>query len=306
MDSVRFSQIWIKLLLVEDCNLPKHKVSAIRGGLGQMLMAQNCIRDGACQGCDFLTSCIVRNIMYAPFKIKPPSVTHDESMGYVIDCTDMREWCRAGDSIWVQFTLFGNTISYVMPLVYALTSFGYAGIGKARAKFQITEIKNRSQKPILNDGTINLKNIQIETVGQYVYERMSCKKADGSHLRVKLLSPCSVKYRGEFLQQFDEHALVVSMLQKLYHYRLYEGKDAEKEYWEEEEFPVICCQHIKKVAIPRYSTTQNRKMYLNGIQGEMELAGCSEKLQRLLYATEILHLGKNTRFGFGKIQVDII
>lgn len=305
MDSIRFTQMRIKLVFPESCSLPMYKVSAIRGGMGQMLLAQNCIQDENCHECGFASSCIAKNIMYAPFKIKPPSVTNDESMGYVIDCTDTREQYKAGDSLLIRFTLFGDTISYIMPIIYALTMLGSTGIGKGWAKFQIAEITNRYQKPVLRDGMINLKNVLTETVGQYVNERMDYNIVGGGHIKIKLLSPCTVKYQGKFLEEFNEQSLVVSMLQKLYHYQLYEGNAAGKEYWEEKEFPVMCMQQMEKVTIPRYSTTQERKMYLKGIQGELELAECGERLQRLLYATEILHLGKNTRFGFGKIQVSV-
>lgn len=304
MNSIRFTQMRIKLLFLEACSLPTYKVSAIRGGLGQMLMSQNCIRDGNCHDCGFSTSCIVRNIMYAPFKIKPPSVTNEESMGYVIDCTDIREKYKEGDSLLVRFTLFGNTISYIMPVIYALTTLGYTGIGKDKAKFQIGEITNRYQKPILSDGTINLRNVLVETVGQYAEERMKHRSVGCDQIKIKLLSPCAVKDQGKFLEEFSRHSLVMSILQTLYHYRVYKGNGAEKEYWNEEEFPAVCRQHIRRVTIPRYSITQKNKMYLKGIQGELELAECNERLQRFLYVIEILHLGKNTRFGFGKTQVD--
>lgn len=306
MDAIRFTQLRIKLVFPESCRLPVYKVSAIRGGLGQMLMAQNCVCDGYCKECSFSSSCIVRNIMYAPFKIKPPSVTKEESMGYVIDCTDMRAQYKAGDSLLVRFILFGDTISYIMPIIYALTALGYSGLGKEQARFRIAEITNRYQNFILKDGTINLKNVQIDTVEQYVEERMAHRSTESNYFRIKMLSPCAVKYQGEFLEEFSGRSLVISMLQKLYHYRLYEGKEAEKEYWEEDAFPVVCMQQLKKATIPRYSTTQERKMYLSGMYGELELEGCTERLQKLLYATEILHLGKNTRFGFGKIQVSQI
>ena len=43
--------------------LPRNKVSALRGGLGQMLLEQNCIRDRKCDACDF-----ERNVWFAePF-----------------------------------------------------------------------------------------------------------------------------------------------------------------------------------------------------------------------------------------------
>ena len=46
MEAIRFTILKIKLQMPEDCRLPRHKVSAIRGGMGNVLLAQHCIRDG--------------------------------------------------------------------------------------------------------------------------------------------------------------------------------------------------------------------------------------------------------------------
>lgn len=302
MESIRFTKLKIRLQMPEDCQLPKHKVSAVRGGMGKVLLAQHCIQNGDCDGCGFQESCIVRNIMYAPFKIKPPFATQNESMGYVIDCASKKTDYRAGECLWAEFTLFGNTISYVMPIIYALTSLGGIGLGKEGALFQIAEITNRRRKPILREGCINMKNVLVETLEGYVQERMAHQDHTG-HLWLSLDTPCAVKHQGEFLQEFDGRSLVVTMLQKVSMYQLYEGKEAEKEYFEEDGFPRVKAQRLEQGTIPRYSTTQERKMHLKGVKGLLELEGCSEKVMKYLYAMEILHLGKNTRLGFGKVTV---
>ena len=302
MESIRFTKLKIKLQMAEDCQLPRHKVSAIRGGMGKVLLAQHCMKDGDCKACGFRESCIVQNIMYAPFKIKPPFATQNESMGYVIDCTSKKIDYRAGECLWAEFTLFGNAIAYIMPIIYALTSLGGVGLGKEGNCFQIAEIVNRRRKPILKDGCINMKNVLVETVGSYVQERIAHQDHAG-HLWLSLDTPCAIKHQGEFLQEFDGRSLVVTMLQKVYMYQLYEGKEAEKEYFEESEFPEVKGQRLEQGTIPRYSTTQDRKMYLKGVKGLLELEGCSEKVMKYLYAMEILHLGKNTRLGFGKVTV---
>ena len=307
MEAIRFTILKIKLQMPEDCRLPRHKVSAIRGGMGNVLLAQHCIRDGKCEFCDFQESCIVQNIMYAPFRIKPSFANQNESMGYVIDCTSKKVEYHAGESLWVEFTLFGNAISYIMPIIYALTSLGGAGLGKEAAPFQVTEIVNRRRKPILRDGCIAMRNVLVETVESYVNERIAQQvdplENQAGHVWLSLETPCAVKHQGEFLQAFDGHSLVLAMIQKLYMYQLYEGKQAEKEHFAEEEFPAIKSQRLEPGTIPRYSATQERKMYLKGITGVLELEGCTEKVMRYLYAMEILHLGKNTRLGFGKVTV---
>lgn len=303
MDHIRFTKLRISLQMEENCTLPKYKVSAIRGGMGQMLLSQNCIRDRNCGSCDFASSCIVRNIMYARYKARPPFAVGGESMGYVIDCFDMRTEYKSGDSLFLDFFLFGDTIAYVMPVIYALSSLGYVGLGKERAPFRVAEVTNRRRKPILWGGDVNIGNVLVETLGQYVRERMR-SSPEGGHLTVRLASPCAVKYRGSFLRQFDGRSLILSILRKLYMYRLYEGADMDEERWEEDRFPVVRSQKMVAMKVPRYSTAQQSKMFLEGIQGEMVLDRCVEKVRGLLYGAEILHLGKNTRLGFGALRVE--
>ena len=66
--------------------VPEHKVSALRGGLGEMLLQKNCVADRDCEVCRFQESCIVWNAFYTPMRLKPDYMTGKESLGYLIEC----------------------------------------------------------------------------------------------------------------------------------------------------------------------------------------------------------------------------
>ena len=58
---VRYIKLHFGLRLLEDTILPVNKVSSVRGGIGEMLLRANCIRDRDCEKCDFEDECIVRS-----------------------------------------------------------------------------------------------------------------------------------------------------------------------------------------------------------------------------------------------------
>ena len=83
---VRYVKLHFGLRITEDTRLPMNKVSAIRGGIGEMLLRANCIRDRQCGSCDFESECIVRRTLYSRFDEKPDFVTSGDSVGYVLEC----------------------------------------------------------------------------------------------------------------------------------------------------------------------------------------------------------------------------
>lgn len=83
---IRYIKLHFTILFTEDSILPVYKASALRGGIGEMLLRANCIRDRACDSCDFESECIVCRTMYSKFDLKPAYVTSGDSIGYVLEC----------------------------------------------------------------------------------------------------------------------------------------------------------------------------------------------------------------------------
>ena len=55
----------------KNSEVPRHKVSALRGGMGQKLLEKYCVGDRQCETCSYEPECIVRRMMYAKYKIRP-------------------------------------------------------------------------------------------------------------------------------------------------------------------------------------------------------------------------------------------
>lgn len=64
--------------LLADARMPETKTAALRGGMGEMMLRQNCVMDRNCGKCFFHKACIVRNAFYTRMEKKPAYVTGDE------------------------------------------------------------------------------------------------------------------------------------------------------------------------------------------------------------------------------------
>lgn len=321
LTGVRFSKLEINLQFIEDSKLPKYKTSAIRGGLGQAMLSQNCMmpkyrvnkpknqdteKMSDCEGCPLRESCLVQRFMYAPMKKKPDSVNGVESMGFTLDCFDKKEIYETGEELSFTLTLFGDAISLLMPVIYALTSFGMVGIGKDNAQFVVASVKNRRGGYILNDGNIDMSNVLVETLADYVEERMrySC---DG---KVIFRTPAAIKHNKQMTTEFAPEAVLINMARKLYFYNCYEGVEIDKITIPESYIPKLLKQESYKCEIPRYSGTSKMKMKLVGYKGNMslDLNSISEEgnsfIRKLVYSAEIIHVGKDTKLGFGAVRIE--
>lgn len=67
---IRYVDLTFVLEIERKGLLPRNKVSALRGGLGQMLLEQNCIRNRKCESCDFEKECLVRRTIYSKYDIQ--------------------------------------------------------------------------------------------------------------------------------------------------------------------------------------------------------------------------------------------
>ena len=88
---IRYVKIHFIIRFLEDCILPIFKTSAIRGGIGEMLLRANCVRDRKCEICDFKDECIVRRVMYGKMSIVPKFMSQGDGVGYVVECEVYKE-----------------------------------------------------------------------------------------------------------------------------------------------------------------------------------------------------------------------
>ncbi|MCD7833630.1 MAG: CRISPR system precrRNA processing endoribonuclease RAMP protein Cas6 [Lachnospiraceae bacterium] len=286
------------LEILEDTILPQTKVSALRGGMGEMLLQQNCVRDRDCVNCPFQKDCLVWDTFYSRAETRPDYVTGKDSVGYLIECGDLSTHFSAGSQLTFRLILFGRSITFFNVYLQAIAYLGMCGLGKYHAKFRIAEVRNALGKALIADQRLDMREYRIRTLGDYVRGRKRKLEKEGDHYVLVFVSPLCMKYHGEYLEQFSGEALVRGAMRRIQMLDFYMGHEAEQA--EPTCFPEIKTQQVRGAEMSRYSSTQDAKMSLSGIRGKAVFEAIPEDCLDYLLAGELTHIGKNTSFGFGQ------
>ena len=313
-DKINFTKISFLIEYNSEGYIPKNKASAIRGGLGQKLIDMFCVnRCENCDECFCRKKCIVQNIMYSSFEIKPDFVTEGESAGFRLCCMDENEYAEAGDATWFDMYFYGGTIAFLNPVIQALHVLGMSGLGRENITFSIKEIKNNKNIALLNDMDIDMRAVASCTLAEYITKRKKelleetgkAVEASGKYkVKMSFNTPVTIKYHGKIINEFDVEAVLRAIARRIYMYNLYEGNDIGI-------IDVMDCPEITESkaytkSVSRYSTRKNEKMKLYGIVGYMKMKDVTEETLNILIAGEVLGCGKNMKFGFGNCRVKLL
>ena len=299
---VRYVKLHFAAQIAEDTVLPVNKVSALRGGMGEMLLRANCVRDRNCGSCDFETECIVRRTMYSKMEIRPVFMTRGDSVGYVLECEDYREKFSAGDIFTFNLILFGKTIVYFSQFLNAFYALGQRGLGKEKGHFRITEVTNSKGEPVLDRDSVYMQKYVIASLGDYVQYREKVL-AGKERIRIKFQSPLSLKYKGEQQERFRIEAVMSACRRRVYMLDCFEGIECDLPVDNSFIIPEEEAEMHRAVRVRRYSSRTDAGMELKGIEGELEISKPDPGSLQLLIAGELIHIGKNTSFGFGRYRL---
>lgn len=301
---IRYTKTTFTLEFTHDTTLPPNKVSALRGGMGNMLLNANCIEDQNCNDCGFTDECLVQRMMYSKFHTKPDYVTSGESAGYVFECDNYKCHFKKGDSLSFNLLLFGKSIVYFSQYIQAFFALGQCGLGKNHSHYIISKIQNENLEDILNEGNIFMEYYQYNTVEKYIRQRTKelLQRPTGQYLKLIFLTPTTIKYKGKFISHFDMDAILSSISRRIEMLNYYEDHPVSgKELLTTT--PTVIRENVEKSEVKRYSSRHNEKINLHGIKGEIDLTNVDQQTLSLLLAGEILHIGKNTSFGFGQYRL---
>ena len=311
--SVSFMKLRFTLQMLENAHLPRYKNSALRGGMGQMLLSGNCILDRRCgnrQTCPYDEECVVRRLMYAKYKIQPPFATEGDSIGYSVFCPDYREEFYAGDELYFELTLFGRLLVHLNPILQSFHALGQTGLGAGHARFRILSVENNQRVPILDGRNVYLSRYVPETLENYVLRRLPYISDD---LTIHFRTPVSLKHNGGFLDHFEPEVILAACARRLYMLDCFEeidlpmvavgNSDSDREQ-PGLPVPILSSETPIHSVIPRYSSTQESRIKLHGIRGEVHFSNVCEEARILLVAGEVMQIGKNVSMGFGKYVVE--
>ena len=300
--TITFDIPYIKLRfyteLLNNARMPETKTAALRGGLGEMLLRQNCIADRKCETCCFRKACVVSHTFYSAMEKKPSYVTSPESVGYLIECTDARTHIKKGGRFEFTLTLFGDSIVFFNIYLQAFCQLGMYGLGKDRARFRISEVRNTQGRTIVRDNEVDMSRYRIDTVSGYVKKRKEKLLRGKGDWELTFITPLSMKYQQEYMEQLYGEALVKGAARRIQMLNYYIGTEADIP--EFSAYPEIRTQSVSRETVRRYSGTQDSRMALRGISGTVIFNTMPEECLDYLIAGELTHMGRNTSFGFGK------
>lgn len=301
---VHFVKLHFLIQTTESRQWPVNKVSALRGGMGEALLRLHCVRDRRCEACSFREDCLVQRMMYSHMKIQPTFMSRGDSMGYVLECTDYRNYLEKGEELEFHLLLIGSNIACFNLYLQAFQYLGMMGIGKEHARYEILRVTDSTRRTILRNRELCMADFPVQTLQQYLEHRKQEQSymLRTSQLRILLRTPLCLKYRGAFLSKLVPEALMESASRRLYMLDCFEGIPADA-FPAAEHLPKIAHQKITMQAVKRFSTTHNDKINLTGMTGSVDLTDVDEAAQELLLIGELLHLGKNTSFGFGQYVI---
>lgn len=210
------------------------------------------------------------------------------------------------NNITLYLTLFGRGIELFPYFIFALKRLGEEGLGREKIIFSVEKIFNRAQNSFIyekSDGD-KIKPCVIEKIAVPI----TCETGKDTNVEVCLLSPTRIQKSGSVLAKPDSEIFIKTLLRRIYNIALFHcSVDIPWDYRD-------IIQKLSKIRIltdntetvwtDRYSTRQNQRITMKGIIGNFTLGSFPSSMLPLLEAGEILHVGKNTGFGFGKYKIN--
>ena len=300
-----FTCVW-----TSDALMPAYWGSALRGGLGKWLRKTSCIlRSRSCGDCAVRHACAY-GFLFETERIKSESGRINVRPHPIV--LELPYPChfstKEGERFGFSLILVGKADEYLPHLVYSFIKLGVEdGIGaKSRqgyGRFDLVSVSSGNEAIYERDSSQlkrhgSLRKLDIET------PEGAC-----SEIEVVFETPLRVKYRGHFARSMPFHLLVRTALRRISSMEEFYGQgEPELDYKgliEEAEKIGTVFEELHWREVPRYSSRQKSKMTIGGLVGRAAYQGDLTEFVPLIRYCEVVHLGKQTFFGLGKIRMRI-
>jgi hypothetical protein len=217
---------------------------------------------------------------------------------------------RQGEPFDFTLLLFGRANDYLPYFVYAFDQVGQVGIGKRingkRATFSLRQVKAgdsivyRAESGRISEGTFT-ENLLPEDHAKHKLDAVTM-------LEINLITPLRLKYENHLEATLPFHILIRAALRRIsILFTTYDSGEPALDY----RGLVARARDIKILSSTlrwfdwqRYSNRQDQAMLMGGMIGKINYSGELGEFMPLLNFCEKCHLGKQTTFGLGKININ--
>lgn len=254
--------------------------ATIRGAMGYALKSKLCtLKKDNCANCLLRGSC-----SYATFfePVPPQDSVLQRNM-----LQSVRSWmfnaAQFNDKIQLEITLVGDAQSFLGYIVKTLEEIGAKGLGKSCVKYNVCAVSPSVQ---------------------YDLSKVSARQSTGATL--DFISPVTLRSEGKFMRNWDSRLFFATLLRRITNLSTIHGysvsNDSAKLLLEQVK-DLRVSSFLVPVLQDRTSTRQKRVINYGGLIGDVHFDGLTPELNLLLQAGEILAVGKNTVFGYGRYHI---
>ncbi|MBN2414928.1 CRISPR system precrRNA processing endoribonuclease RAMP protein Cas6 [bacterium] len=308
LPEIPYVKLQFHLTASDNAMLPACKGSMLRGVLGHALKLTVCSMGSGqmCECCVLKRQCVYTHFFETYIEKEPPPLFKGlkaTPRPFIIS-SDLRQTrYEKGDSFRFEMTVIGNAVEKIPFVVIAFERAAALGFTKRKHPFTVNrvDVLNGSWQPFFENREFQ------ETL---VVQKTGTDRAAPSHLTLRFLSPTKLIINGKPVSEFTFRQLVFKMLRRTLEMAHFHVHDADsdyhfKHYLDEANAVQLTPGKIYWKDWQRKSNRQDRRISMGGFMGDVTLEGDLEPFYPILKAAEVLHVGKGTVFGNGKVKIDV-
>lgn len=317
--NVLFGRYNFSCVFEDNAMLPEYKGSTFRGVFGHALKKVVCaLKRRPCEECLLRQTCVYAFVFEGvhgngayPDKKRvaaPPNA-------YVIEPPlETKTMYKAGESFEFTLLLFGKANDHLPYFIYAMEQIGRTGIGRRingkAAGFTLKSVCSSGHE-LYSCKTRQMGSFSdVQTYSRDDFRREHQDHAGKHAVKITLVTPLRLKYRSRLEPDLPFHVLVRAGLRRLSSLLAYHGSGEPQLDYKGLVHRAIDVQtmesSIRWFDWRRYSNRQEQAMFMGGMVGEIMYADVPGEYFPILSFCREVHLGKQTTFGLGKIEVELL
>jgi hypothetical protein len=287
MVNFAFSTIRYQFEALTKMDVPYFLGSSFRGIMGKRLKKTVCIKPfEECEKCEFRKTCPYSVIFETEITLNKPSK-------YVLKPPFEKRKLKAGESIYLEITLLGETSNYWEFISGSL--IGKISLGKDK----LLKLKEIYFYHPFEDKYYPVKSF----VPTFEVKDFFNLKNSPEHLKIKLF-PSSIKANNKIVKasEFDKDIFVKAVISRISNIAKNYGTKDEKIFIDKNLFDISSLQ-LKPSPMKRWSNRKKKKMTIPAFEGSVELVGNLNQIFPYLKIIEVVNIGKSVSFGLGRVKL---
>jgi hypothetical protein len=294
-----------------EARLPGYLGSTLRGALGWALKKTSCaLRRQQCAGCLLREQCAYAWIFETEqYRIGDGRTVNARPHPFVLQPGKKAKSLQPGQVISFSLLLFDRAVEMLPQLVYAVKLMGESGIGNGRrfnlGRFDLERVTSAEKTVYSNEQEI------LHTAGTpgHIALKDSGSTAIES-LKISLHTPLRLKQNNKLGKTLPFHVLIRACLRRITALEdAYGGGEPDLDYRglvQRAGQVTVSDSSIRWQKLSRWSNRQKREVSLSGLAGSITCQGELKEFLPILRYGQQVNIGKQTVFGLGKTEVDIL